>query len=76
MYKRTQGKATSRHSKTYYIIVLNIFYVDDRDWIASSDTDVYYLAKVNVVSSNLIARSKFLHHCFNEQAENATYPMD
>ena len=24
-----------------------------------SDTDVYYLAKVNVVSSNLIARSKF-----------------
>ena len=24
-----------------------------------SDTDVYYLVKVNVVSSNLIARSKY-----------------
>ena len=75
MYKRAQGKATSWHNKTYYITVFIDFYIDLREQIITSDTDVYYLAKVNVVSSNLIARSNFLHFVLKRPALSDTCPV-
>ena len=55
--------------------ITNCFYNHTTQGCGRSSGVERYLAKVNVVSSNLIARSKFFHLFVIQHVLNAAYPV-
>ena len=55
--------------------ITNCFYKHTTQGCGRSSGVERYLAKVNVVSSNLIARSKYFHRFVIQHVLNAAYPV-